>query len=899
MTRRGRLFALLTALAMTSLALVAPQSSAVADTGSAPEFTKTVDISRVHLTNGADEVVETKHVTVNVGQTSGLRDRQEIGVSWTGAHPSGGTLPDPNAGNAAQQEYPVVLLECRGTDSSSVPAAQQLNPTTCWTATPSERYSAEATVAFPPWRVDRYATPADRTANPGQPSPRPDKCGSVPTVERWLPFVAADGTTYYGGPNGCAGIPPEGSLADATLSFPSNTTYATSDLQGNGSVNFDVRDATDNASLGCSQSVPCALVVVPILGIGCDVTAAGLPDADRPAPGAQADAAAKTCRATGKYAPGQQAGLSNNSEDVAVSGGMWWSGSNWRNRVTVPLHFAPPSNLCDLVAGQPPVLMYGSELMIQATTSWGPTFCLNPALRSFKHVQVPEPEARSLVTARTIEAALVSDPPPVGGYPTPTVHAPVAVTGFSISFIVDNQNRDRVTSLKLTPRLLAKLMSESYPAINRIGYAALEHNPLNMAADPEFIALNPGIGNGGTATSSTLLSIASDSDVLHALTSYINADPEARAWLDGKPDPWGMVVNPNYKGIALPTDSWPLLDSFEPLDYYNSGINPCLQFSPVPLLPLIAAPMSRMALIAQAVQYAIAQPQLTCLQPQPGFTEGQKLVAQGRQAGGGRFIIGVTSIADAKRFGLGIASLQTHVDSGAPAKFTDSTGRSFATATTDTLAAAAQLLVQDPASKSWPIPYSTLRTDARGVSAYPGTMVVYDDVLKAGLPAADAKALSQFMRYAAGAGQTPGIENGQLPDGYLPMTSANGLGALAAYTMAAADQVQNQTGNPPPVSPTPAPTSDTSMTTDQGSGDTGGGSTPSDTSSGTADGSASAAPTASSQAGPSLSPVSLGKTVGETSGLGSLAIPGIVGLALLGLVGVGLTYLLGRRRTAM
>ena len=59
----------------------------------------------------------------------------------------------------------------------------------------------------------------------------------------------------------------------------------------------------------------------------------------------------------------------------------------------------------------------------------------------------------------------------------------------------------------------------------------------------------------GSTAASSLLSLNTSSDEIYALTSYINADPEARAWLNGSPDPWGMIVNPNYKGITLPTSS--------------------------------------------------------------------------------------------------------------------------------------------------------------------------------------------------------------------------------------------------------------------------------------------------------------------------------------------------------
>src|SRR5262249_39843257 len=153
---------------------------------------------------------------------------------------------------------------------------------------------------------------------------------------------------------------------------------------------------------------------------------------------------------------------------------------------------------------------------------------------------------------------------------------------------------------------IAKLLSESYWSFvtlrNDFGalpdgdpYKTMATNPQDLAVDPEFIALNPGIGpTVQTQASATLLTLSGDSDVLWALTSYLNADPEARAFLNGTPDPWGMVVNPRYKNIALPSEFWPLLDDFlDPhIDLDGCLRNEAQDIIPVPILPLIAAPMA-------------------------------------------------------------------------------------------------------------------------------------------------------------------------------------------------------------------------------------------------------------------------------------------------------------------
>jgi hypothetical protein len=276
---------------------------------SAPGFTRTETITRNHLVNGANDVVDTRSIKVSVDQTTALRERQEINVTWTGAHPTGGLISDQNSQQANGQEYPVVLMECRGVDSPTAPPAQQLSPQTCWTHTPQERFQSNQQFNFPEYRVDRYASVADRAPIVGAPAPLPPACASASSgVQHWVPFVAADGTVYAGGPvtaiggnlpQACGGIPPEAVNVDESLQ-PSDTTYAATDLSGNGSAKFTIMTSATNASMGCSESVPCSLVVIPIMGTSCDTSAAGLPPEDQPTPQSVADAAFKLCSATGQ-----------------------------------------------------------------------------------------------------------------------------------------------------------------------------------------------------------------------------------------------------------------------------------------------------------------------------------------------------------------------------------------------------------------------------------------------------------------------------------------------------------------------------------------------------------------------------------------------------------------------
>jgi hypothetical protein len=820
--RSRRLTALFAVVSFSAASLFAwglAASQPAAAAGSGTGFAKTETITRTHLVNGANVQVDERKFSVSLDNTRNLRDRQGIAITWSGAHPTGGVVFDVNSPHAAEQEYPVAILQCRGVDSKSVPAKQQLSPETCFTQTPDTRYQGPYRGKFPSYRVDRYAPPAERRMTVGAPTPIPAKCIDGDGAQRWVPFIAADGTTYPGGFRGCGGLAPEQSNLASNLN-PSNETFGTTDQDGNGTARFIVQDGEDNASLGCSATVVCSLVVVPIMGISCDASAAGLPVADRPAADDLAGVQ-KDCQKTGFYQPGQPSGsqsIGDPNAQVPVTGLLWWSASNWRNRISVPLTFAETAASCDVVGGGAPTNIFGSEYMLQATQQWAPTFCQDKNLFRLQHTQTSEVQAKNLLatgvtngTYQGVKAAFEGGPPPTK-FANPIVQAPTALTGFAIGFVMDDGKHHQYTQLKLNARLLAKLMTMSYPALPAVKYAwgndktysqylPSADNPLDLSVDPEFLALNPGMKSqfiNQLEASSTLFTMSSDSDVMTALTSYINADPEARAWLDGAPDPWGMVVNPNYKKIALPTASWPLLDT------YYSPLNECIEDSHSPILPLIAGPVSDPAQVTFNLQYGIGNSQVNCVITGETDSPGnRRLAGLGAQQPGIRFLLGLVSLADAQRYGILTAALQSQKSASAPEKFTDATGRTFVAPTNAALLAAAKMLEPDDALGTWPVPYDALRTDPDGKNAYPGTMLMSTDVPTAGLLAADAERYSKFLTYVAGPGQIAGTGNGQLAAGYVPITAADGLGGLHDYTVAAANAVRQQRGFlPKPSRPT-------------------------------------------------------------------------------------------------
>jgi hypothetical protein len=885
------------ALACSTVLVAAPASSAASGTTAPTGFTQTQTMSRSYVDNGVAGI-DNRTVTLDVSDTSNLRGRQEIDVSWSGAHPTGNIVSDQNADDAQEEEYPFVLLECRGGTSATDP----VSPSTCWTQSWNERFQDTVGNAYPPYRLDADVPVSDREAAEGQPAPadlsktEQAACtidlGGVST-QYWVPWDAANGTVYYGGDSGCAGEPPEASNVGGS-ELPSNETFGVTGLDGKGSAEFDIFTADENATMGCSQTVACSLVAVPIMGINCD--AAGLSPLPTAAQLAQ-------CESTGASAPGSLASdpPTPSESDLTVSGSLWWSASNWQNRIVVPLTFAPLPGSCPVVSNENRILVYGSELMFQATSQWEPEFCFSDAYNfSFTHVQTGEPQARNLVATGSAEAAFTSFAQPLG-YGKPVVNAPVGVTGFAISYSIDGANGQPYTTLKLTPLLLAKLLTESYPGspVVKEYDPALANNPLNITDDPEFIALNPGIaknpnGLGNTEAEAELMALSSDSDVIQALTTYITDDPTARAWLNGTPDQWGMVVNPAYKGIALPVDQWPLLSTFEPTQWYKTDNNDCLFNDPVPYLPLISAPLATLADISEDLQYNLPNSTTTCSEPNAPSTTGEKLVAGPQQEVGYQFEIGITTLADAERYQLQTASLQTTTDTFVPPD-------------NASLEATTALVKPDATSGSWPIPYPELEQSA-GAAAYPGTMVVYAAVPTKGLPSDDAADYATLLRFAATTGQTPGTGVGQLPSGYLPMTAADGLGDLANYTLEAADDVAAQNGLVPSLS-SGAGSDKTGAVTDQtGAGADAGatgpsavgayGEAPTDTAP-----FSSAASTAAerhirtvpkSEAVAVIQPS--GRTIGLVSWAGESVVLLLAVLGCVGLFGVPMLLLLGRRR---
>ena len=261
---------------------MAKQAAAVAAAGT---FKQTEKIGRVNLVNGQIQVA---------GPEDGHRDGEPD--DGTARRPGDQRLVERRASDrgyragsaselGSEEEFPVVLMMCRG--SATATAGENLiTPQTCWTQTPAERVQPAVpnnsqVGNFPPYRLDLYAAAAGARRTVGVPATRPRRSGSSRPGPSTGCRSSPCGHQYNIGPNGCAGLPPEAQNIVNALA-PGNTTYGVTNLSGDGSAAFRITTAETNQSLGCSSTVPCALAVIPIMGISCDPDAHSLAPAERP-----------------------------------------------------------------------------------------------------------------------------------------------------------------------------------------------------------------------------------------------------------------------------------------------------------------------------------------------------------------------------------------------------------------------------------------------------------------------------------------------------------------------------------------------------------------------------------------------------------------------------------------
>jgi hypothetical protein len=371
----------------------------------------------------------------------------------------------------------------------------------------------------------------------------------------------------------------------------------------------------------------------------------------------------------------------------------------------------------------------GSSMLARAMDSWQAALCagshgLTLAYDSF----LPEPLAIVDAVRRLTEVARTTRPASAQGIGTGGKHfvyAPVAVSAVSLAYWFDNAG---------------------CPNQSPIGCdKGVEHNPLNLFADPEFTKLNPNVAEPGAGAIEVPTVVSGQSDTTWTVTRWIAANKAASQFLGGKRDPYGMHMNTHHLGMYYPTNIFLGLDPFLLMAH---------EFLPV-------FPFRQVA----TDQVENCPPAISIFKDQNGNYDRLPPQVPGQRA-----LIAVTGQGDSAACLFPVAAI-----ANGAGKYVEPTNAG--------MAAAVKTMVSDGSGTLQVNPHST------NPAVYPLTMVIYAMVPTSGLSHAKAAAIARFIDYAAGAGQPPGAQAGQLPPGFLPLTPG-----LRAQARKAAQEVVNQTG---------------------------------------------------------------------------------------------------------
>ncbi len=389
------------------------------------------------------------------------------------------------------------------------------------------------------------------------------------------------------------------------------------------------------------------------------------------------------------------------------------------------------------------------------------------------------------------------------------VYAPVSLSGLVIGFNIERVpgleappeqralNAVRVERLNLTPRLIAKLLTQSYAGQVRInnsdpGYPWVTANPSDMRDDPEFRRFNPEfdlLQMPQVRSFGGLLMPGGTSDLARQVWEYVLADPEAKAWLDGRPDPWGMRVNPIYATTAeANANDFPFGDpapeSFPKADPY------CFVPAPRPIpggdtlqgpalcgtdwLPYTQSLREGARLTRLADDRARINEDPFAIRPESFWRRDAP------QTIGTRAMLTLTDTASAAQFGLQAARLSRAGDNGDDRRF---------------IAPDAGGLTAGVSGMSAVTVPSVLEPDpvADAPAGYPLTSLSYAIIRPLSLDAEARAEYAAFVDYASGPGQVEGFEPGQLPIGYAALPPA-----LRAQARAAATEIRELQPPPPP-----------------------------------------------------------------------------------------------------
>lgn len=700
---------------------------------------------------------------ITVNQTKGLVN-QAVSITWKGATPTERGVAGGLSGHNFLQ-----IMQCWGDDDGTIPGNPGPPPEQCVYGATQGVYGGRGTSPFDGGSQAEHRVISQK----GYPNFDPAKGVLQKNGWLWKPFRAVDGTVvdFQTDPTYNPSVPNTSASYWINPFFDYITTNeivaGRTRANGTGEELFEVHTAKESSGLGCGKSLSiggaspkmpkCWLVIVP--------------------------------RGNGAY---ENVGTWFEN-DVPPRGVMTspLTERSWNNRIAIPLEFNPIENPCSIEDAQRRIA--GTELLSSAISSWQPKLCATSDLPSYSYTLVGDSNVRRqllrggdgspgmIAVSRPIEPSQVSSDNPV-------IYAPLGISGVVVGFNIERSpyppdgtpesiKRElelikavRVAKLNLTPRLVAKLLTQSYRSslMPATPHEWLKTNPQAISKDPDFLQFNPEFNllNNNHKNAAGLVVSAQSSDASRQVWEWILSDPEAREWLKGSPDAWGMKVNPIYNitpelnssGVAFgdPIPDWfPKSDEYckQELPYTPVGAG-----SPVVPPPLCGPDYLPYAqdMTTAARMTRVADDGARIVLDETAIVSSKAYKRDGPQIQGSRTFLSLTNSASAFRYGIQTASLSRAGDYGSDRKFVapDIAGLSAG--------------VASMAAKSEP---SVLEPDPTKVApnAYPLTMLVYGAVAPLALDKQARNDYAAFIEYAAGEGQTPGYEYGKLPSGYAPL----------------------------------------------------------------------------------------------------------------------------------
>jgi len=814
------------ALAVVALATLAPMSALAALPAHAETTSSAKTVTAAAYDSDATEA-PFPDLAVTVSQTQDLI-QQGIKVSWTGGKRS--TAPNQQTGGADFLQ----LAQCWGDEAGS--NGTRPDRTTCQygglNVPGDSRYS---------YRTDAKEAAAEDAAYTAVGTSFFD-----PTMSA-IPFKAATGktvATIVDGKN--VTNPPDLNNNEFFTKYTTNeVSWAGSGGDGAGSISFELQTVQQSPGLGCGTPITsggvttgssCWLVVIP--------------------------------RGTTDAAGG----------DVTQSGLFW---ETWKHHIAIRLDFKPAGLSCAFGAAERQVS--GSELIASAMGQWQPKLCTSAGGAIYSLLTGPESDAALAANGTTAAPMAVTSRPLASDRgPDKLTYAPIGLTGVSIAFAIDRQaratggavpeevqakERQAFSSLKLTPRLLAKLLTASYTdAIPQGADKSYLSNVRNLTKDPDFLAINDpewaymSIGSVGV---SDALAPLGRSDAAWTVWTYIMADTDAKNFLAGNADAWHMKVNPYYStnakvnptktALTLPRDDFPKADPIEFKGLANNAYADVVNL--VTWRPFTSSldTGGYDVLRGDALKLGAWDP----ISTPPKYGKGDRALV------GLQGVIGLTDTSAAAKYEVIQASLRNPAGT-------------YVAPSSSTIAAAAAAMTKN-ADQSQVVSFDPTSSGAKkATAAYPLALPVYAAVNPAMTGTQLRADYAAFISYAAGDGQTPGTDDGELPDGYAPLPAAWKTQAVTAAAAIKAGVTATAT-------PTPTPTANSTATAGTG---------------GTVSTTPTSSPTDPSAAGTPAGTLA-GAATAADPGLGGMSavIPASAAVGLVAALGVPLLSRFRRRQT--